>query len=435
MSLEQFTDRFRRDFGHLLGGRVVVALSGGADSVALLHLLRDPSLHIDLLAAHVHHSARGDEADRDAAFCNRLCSRLGLPFHQLTIAAGPAPSAGREAEWRQLRYRALEALASEVRAAAVATGHHRDDVAEGVLLQLLRGAGPRALAGIKAETSHAIIRPLLSWRREEIRRWLAEQRIDWVEDSSNADPGHLRNRVRHSVLPGLRSVEPRIDDHLVHLAGLLSQDEAHFAAELAALGAWIRPWHPDGGVCWEAIRDLPSAIRSRWLHAQAARCALGPVTRRQTELFHRLVETGSPRAVTLAGRWVLRLAARKLWLVPPELPGPFQLELEPGTEAPLPFPGWRIRVASESDRSSATATWRWRVSSNAALTVRTPVPGDLIVDGESSIKVAKLLARTVPRHLRSGWPVLCENARITWIPGVWQGACTGDLPAEVEIDG
>ncbi len=435
MSLEDFPNRFRQNFGHLLGERVLVALSGGADSVALLHLLNNPSLDIKVVAAHVHHSVRGDEADRDATFCERECNRLLIPYHQLTITADPKPSKGREAAWRTLRYRALLDLAGKIQAAAVATAHHRNDVAEGVLLQLLRGAGPRALAGISSETGDGVIRPLLPWRREEIVQWLEGRGIDWVEDSSNSDLGHLRNRVRHVVLPELRSVEPRVEDHLVHLAGLLAQDETYFAAELERAAVWIRPWHPDGGVLRATIRSLPAPVRSRWLHAQTARTGLGSVTRRQTELFQRLVESASPRAVTLAGRWVLRLAAGRLWLEPPEFANPYELDLAGGSDLPLPVPGWRVRVGVEGGVPSDRGCWRWLASTTAHLTIRSPRPGDAVAEGGAPIKVSKLLARTIPRHLRPGWPVLCENARITWIPGVWQGPCKGSLPVEVEIDG
>jgi tRNA(Ile)-lysidine synthase len=434
VSLEDFPNRFRRDFAHLVGGRLVVALSGGADSMALLHLLGEPSLRLDRIAAHVHHGARGLEADRDADFCRHACARLGVPYRQLAIDAGRGPTDGREAAWRRLRYESLLDLADEVGADAVATAHHRDDVAEGVMLQMLRGTGPRALAGIEAETAQGIIRPLLAWGREDIIRWLGGRDIKWVEDSSNLDLDHLRNRVRHEVLPALRSIEPRIDRHLVHLAGVLARDEAYFAAELHRVAAWIRPWRPDGGVPWAILHELAPPLRSRWLHAQAARCDCGPVTRRQTELFHELVETGSPRAITLAGRWVLRLASQALWLEPPARPRPYELELAPGTVAELPMPGWRIRVL-DSDDPPGAASWRGRVASRAALAVRSPRPGDTVTDLGRPAKVTALLARTAPRHLRPGWPVLCENARITWIPGVWQAPCKEGFSVEVEING
>jgi tRNA(Ile)-lysidine synthase len=434
MSLEAFPRHFADRFPELMGGRLLVALSGGADSVALLHLLADPSLHLELEAAHVHHAARRAEADRDAEFCRDLCERLAIPFHLLQLAVEPAPRDGREAAWRRLRYAALLELAARRSLAAVATAHHRDDIAEGVVMQLLRGAGPRALAGIAATTDAGIIRPLLPWRRPEIVAWLRASRIPWIEDSSNADLGHLRNRVRHVVLPELRRSAPRIDDHLVYLADARAADEALFAAELERAAAWIRPWAPDGGVPLAALQALARPLRSRWLHAQAARAGIGRVTRRQTELLHRLVEELAPRSVTLAGRWRLRLASGRLWLEPPLMPEPYEHRLEEGGVTELSIPGWRVRLSGDPAPCPG-ARWHWRTAGSSRLTVRTARPGDAVAVGGGTPGAARLIARVAPRHLRPGWPLLCENARIAWIPGVWQGTSSGALLVEVLTDG
>jgi tRNA(Ile)-lysidine synthase len=431
---KDFVTHFQRAFPNLMGSRVLVALSGGADSVALLHFLADPSLDLELAAAHVHHAARHAEADRDAEFCRDLCERLAIPFHLLRLAVEPAPREGREAAWRRLRYAALLELAARHSLAAVATAHHRDDIAEGVVMQLLRGAGPRALAGIAAATDAGIIRPLLPWRRPEIVAWLRANRIAWIEDSSNADLGHLRNRVRHVVLPELRRSAPRIDDHLVHLADALAADEAFFAAELARTAVWIRPWAPDGGVPLAALQAFARPLRSRWLHAQADRAGIGRVTRRQTELLHCLVEELAPRSVNLADRWRLRLAAGRLWLEPPLLPEPYEHRLEEGGVTELSIPGWRVRLSRDPSPSPG-ARWHWRAADSSELTVRTTRPADAVAAGGSSSSTARLIARVAPRHLRPGWPLLCENARIAWIPGVWQGTSSGALLVEVLTDG
>lgn len=434
MEARDFVTHFQRAFPSLMGSRVLVALSGGADSVALLHLLADPSLGLELEAAHVHHGARRAEADRDAAFCRELCERLAIPFHLPRLAVEPAPREGREAAWRRLRYRALLELAAQRSIRAVATAHHRDDVAEGVIMQLLRGAGTRALAGIAAATDAGIIRPLLPWRRLEIVGWLQANRIPWIEDSSNADLGHLRNRVRHVVLPELRRSSPRIDDHLVHLADALAADEALFAAELEQAAAWIRPWAPDGGVPIAELRALARPLRSRWLHAQAARAGIGRVTRRQIELLHRLVEELAPRSVTLANRWRLRLAGGRLWLEPPSPPEPYEHRLDEGGVIELSISGWRVRLTRDAAPSPG-ARWHWRAADPSRLTVRTARPGDSVAVGGGTAGASRLIARVAPRHLRTGWPLLCENARIAWIPGVWQGTSSGALLVEVLTDG
>ena len=434
MSLEDFPRHFAGRFPELVGGRLLVALSGGPDSVALLHLLADPSLSLELEAAHVHHRVRRAEADRDAEFCRALCERRAVPFHLLQLAVEPAPREGREAAWRRHRYRALLDVAAQRSLAAVATAHHRDDVAEGVIMQLLRGGGPRALAGIAATTEAGIIRPLLQWRRSEIVGWLQANGISWIEDSSNADLGHLRNRVRHVVLPELRRTAPRIDDHLVHLAGALAEDEALFAASLERAALWIEPWAPDGGVPVDAMRAFARPLRSRWLHAQAARAGIGRVTRRQTELLHRLVEESAPRSVTLAGRWRLHLARGRLWLEPPGSREPYEHRLEEGAVTVLSIPGWRV-LLTRGRAPSRDARWHCHVDASSRLTVRTPRPDDSVeVDG-ATVPVGRLIARAAPRHLRSAWPLLCENATIAWIPGVWQGASSGALLVEVLTDG
>ena len=429
-----FVAHFRRTFPDLLCGRVLVALSGGSDSVALLHLLRNPGLGLDLEAAHVHHRVRGDEADRDAAFCGDLCGQLEVPFHLLHIVVEPAPAEGREGAWRRLRYQALNDLAERRSLDAIATGHHRDDVAESVLMQLLRGAGTRAMSGIADDTGSGVIRPLLPWRRDEIVHWLSERGASWRDDSSNRDLNHLRNAVRHVALPTLRDLSPRVDDHLVHLADMLAEVEAHLADELAALGLWLDPWDPDGAVAIEALQALGRPLRARWLHAQAARAGVGRVTRRQIELLHRLIDTTEPRAVALAGRWRLRAARGRVWLEPPNPPGSYSHPLHEGSDTPLTIPGWRVRVR-RGRSPSRRARWHCRLHDATGLSVRSPHPGDRVTVGGADLAVARLLAPMVPRHLRPAWPLFCENARIAWVPGVHQGALSGDVVVEVLTNG
>jgi hypothetical protein len=236
------------------------------------------------------------------------------------------------------------------------------------------------------------------------------------------------------VLPELRTTSPRIDDHLVHLASALAEDERWFSSELRRTAVWIDPWLPDGSVALEAISAMPKPIRTRWLHAQSARAGIGPVSRRQLELFHELVTTGVPRSVTLSARWRIRRVASRLWLEPPVFPEPYDLPLADGLEVPLTIPGWRIRV-SRGDETGQPEKWTATVSSTAHLSVRTPQPGDRVTRGEHQVKVADLIARAAPRHLRTAWPLLCENANIAWIPGVWQGPCKGNLLVEVLTDG
>ncbi len=434
MILSEFSRHIRQRHPDILGRRVLVALSGGADSVALLHLLHESELDVATVAAHVHHRLRGAEADRDASFSAETCARLGVPFELLELAPAVAHREGREADWRRRRYAALHRAAVRLGAVAVVTGHHRDDVAEGVLMQLLRGAGPRALAGIHAATDDGLVRPLLPWTRAEIRGWLTERGIPWREDASNRSPAHLRNLVRHRVLPDLARHVPRVAEHLARTAEALARDERFLTAELALRARWIDPWHPDGGVPAAEIAALPAALRVRWLHAQVARLGLGRATRRQGEILDRLLAGDGPRAVTLPGRWRLRLASGRLWAEPPTPPEPTVAALLPGTEVALGVPGWRIRVGDPSPAPSASDGWTWRPPATARLSVRSVRPGELLPGPARPVRAAALLARALPRHLRQAWPVVVADDTIDWIPGVWRNPeQPGDGPMEVEV--
>jgi tRNA(Ile)-lysidine synthase len=421
MNPAEFVEHFTASFSEFLGRRVLVALSGGADSVALLSLLESPELDLDIEAAHVHHGVRGDEADADARFCESLCGELGVPFHLLRLAAEPTRVSGREGTWRQLRYRALLDLKQTGEFAAVATGHHRDDVAEGVLVQMLRGGGPRALSGISPKTASGVIRPLLPWNRFEISSWLEHNETPWREDSSNLDLSLLRNRVRHQILPGLEAASPSIRGHLVHLAESLASTESFLSGEVMSRASWIDPWDPDGGVALARIRDLPDPLRVRWLHGQARRVGIERVSRRHNALFDAMVRSEKPRAVTLGQRWTLRLVRARLWLEPLHFPQLAGGQLVVGDALSLPLPGWQIRMV-ETPTATSGLRWSLPVSPGTHLSVRRVHPGDRVEIDGTPIRVVRIYGRVIPRHLRQAWPVFCKGDRIHWIPGVWQGA-------------
>ena len=219
------------------GDGVVVGLSGGPDSVFLLYALHtlQPRMGFTLWAVHVHHGIRGAEADRDEAFSEKLCAKLDIPFRAVHVAA-PAYAAQHglslEEAARILRYEALEAARQQLTqapAAWIAVAHHLDDQAETVLHNLVRGAGLRGLAGMENRRNH-VIRPLLSIKREDILKWLKQYDIPYVTDSTNADPHYTRNRIRSTVLPELREINPEASAHIAHSAALLREADAYFHA-------------------------------------------------------------------------------------------------------------------------------------------------------------------------------------------------------------
>ena len=199
------------------GGAVLVACSGGPDSAALLHVLHRlaDELGITLHAASVHHGLRPD-ADVDLAAAGRLAERLAVPFTALRVIVGPGASV--QAEARRARYEALLLHASKLGAARVAVGHTLDDQAETVLARLLRGAGLSGLSGIEPARADGVVRPLLDCRRAQVRAHVARFDLPHVTDPSNADPRYERVRLREVLLPALAQEDPRVAEHLSHLA-------------------------------------------------------------------------------------------------------------------------------------------------------------------------------------------------------------------------
>ncbi len=424
MDLDSFIRHWRAAFSDQDGSTIVIALSGGADSTALLHLLHRSDFRLTLHAVHVHHGTRGPEADEHAHFCRDLCDTLGIPFSEIHLTG--TSHSDNEATWRYLRYAALRRTAAEIGASAIATAHHRDDVAEGVLLQLLRGAGPRAMSGIHP-LHQGLIRPLLPFSSTEIRQWLLRKGLEWREDSSNTSPRHLRNRIRHEILPQLEGIEPAIRNHLVHFAHTLAEDERAMAEDLQGRGLWIDPWHPDGGIPVEALAELPRALQTRWLHAQVARAGLGSATRRQGELLSGVL-SGSLTAVTLANRWVLRRAGGKLWLEPGQAIESYSIDLEAG-KVKIPLPGWHITLR-DSALGDVPGRWTFPISAQGPLFVRCLRPDDRCDDGR---RPATILRVFLPRHLRRIWPILFDGDKLLWIPGVEAGTTEVNGPRIVEV--
>jgi tRNA(Ile)-lysidine synthase len=218
------------------GEPLVVGVSGGADSVALTDVLASLRRRhgFQLVAAHLDHGLRAGSGD-DAAFCHALCASLGVPFR-----GGSAPvreraareKGGLEEAARHERYSFLRRVKDDEGAAWIAVAHTQDDQAETLLLRLLRGAGASGLAGMR-HRSGDLARPLLGVSRASVLDYLRARGLAWREDPSNADPGHLRNRVRHELLPYLEQrFNPRVREALARTAALLA-DEADYVGKRA----------------------------------------------------------------------------------------------------------------------------------------------------------------------------------------------------------
>src|SRR5215472_6520654 len=218
------------------GSGVLVALSGGADSVALLHALVElrESSGFRLAAAHLNHALRGDESDRDQSFCHDLCGRLKVDFlvERATELTPQMPNLEEAA--RQARHAFLTRAAVQTGSEFVAVGHHADDQAETVLMRLLRGAGVAGLSAMAETGPGRLIRPLLSLSRRDILRYLEEIGATFVTDASNFSSALLRNRIRHDLLPTLnREYAPGTSKRLAALAAEMRSVDG-FLARAAA---------------------------------------------------------------------------------------------------------------------------------------------------------------------------------------------------------
>lgn len=420
------------------GLRLAVGVSGGADSVALLHALAAKSREAGLVlsVAHLHHGLRGVEADGDLEFVRTLAAELDLPFHEArvdTIAAAKAdPKAQKAAESieeaaRRLRYGWFRQLMAGGLADAVATAHTLDDQAETVLGKFLRGAWTEGLSGIHRVISFPegrVLRPLLSATRAEVEAYLKQIGQCWREDSSNVDAAYTRNRIRHELLPELTGWNPRLREHLAQMAELAGDEEKFWQTEMARLAAqMILPGTPvrgggRAGVDCLAIEitrlaELVPAVQRR-LVRHAARQLGAPVDFPAIEALRALALTG----VAGQKREVEGLRAERshrelrLSRALPEADSAEQLPeytlTIPGEVAATAF-GLMIRTETTDSTSPVSATLRnWR-------------PGDRVSLRYSGgpRKVKEVLERLkVTGEQRKVWPVLEASGRILWMRGV-----------------
>ncbi len=316
------------------GQRVCCAVSGGADSVALLRAMHEANggkepLGLILRAVHVHHGLRGAEADADEAFVGALCAELGVELNveRVDTAARQAEAReGVEEAARHLRYGVFWRLLAEGWAEAVATGHTLDDQAETVLMKLLRGAWTEGLGGISPRleapgpahggglgspgegwgTAYGgVRRPMLGVRRSAVEAYLRGLRQSWCEDSTNGDPGLLRNRVRHEVMPLLRTLNPAVDEALARTATLARDEENYWKAEMVRLLPGLtlpgRPVRGGGRAVSTAVGETVIALELERLKAVLPAVQRRLVRAAAARLGHRLNAEETAKLLALAG--------------------------------------------------------------------------------------------------------------------------------------
>ena len=254
------------------GDRVAVAVSGGPDSLALLHILRELAGDIEasLAVAHLNHRLRGEESDQDEVFVRRLAESLGLEFFVQSVdvrAVAERRAENLEQSARQVRYQWFHRLIVDGLADKVAVGHTRSDQAETVLYRLLRGSGSAGLSGIHPVMDGQVIRPLLGISRQEVIAYLESHSHQWREDSSNSDEAFDRNRLRHSLMPLLtRDWNPSVEQTLARMADWAQAEEQYWAEILPMLSSGVLEESAEG-VSMDAAATvrLPLAAQRRVL--------------------------------------------------------------------------------------------------------------------------------------------------------------------------
>lgn len=384
------------------GDTVTCAVSGGADSMALLfamYLLKD-KLEISVRAAHFNHCLRGSESDRDEAFVRAFCDRYDIP---LTVGSGEvvAGKKGLEAAARDARYAFLRTLPGKI-----ATAHTADDNAETVLMRMVRGTGLKGLGAI-APVRGRVIRPMLLVTRQQVMAFLKEYHISYVEDSSNAEDLFLRNRLRHQVMPLLKQENPRLAENLSAMALRLREDEQ------ALCGAYDF----SDGIAAEELRQLPKARRSRVIGAFLESCGVKELEAAHITLAEELVFSTNPSAradfpggVTVCRRYDRLVCAEPLAPIKPvSLSCPGQTE--------LPELGLRVICTPAEEAVNASDTFTVVPADTVVLRCRESGDAMRLPGGTKSLKKI-FIDRKIPAQDRLRIPVVADEKGVLGVYGI-----------------
>ncbi|HPF34404.1 MAG TPA: tRNA lysidine(34) synthetase TilS [Candidatus Krumholzibacteria bacterium] len=420
------------------GAGVLVALSGGPDSVLLLRAAaaRRDSGGGPVEAAHLHHGLRGADADADAAFCADLCARLGIPLHRESLAWPPGAAPG-EAALRDARHAFLRrVLADRPPLAAVALGHHADDQAETVLLRLFRGTGPDGLRAM-APRRGSWVRPLLRWTRAEVEAVLTTLDQPWRIDATNVGDANLRARLRRDLVPVLREIfGPSALAGPARTAAIAARDAAALDRLAAARRrAWDRRGLPTDALPWPIAAHLPPALLLRVVRRIVAEREPGPsplTEERLTALAAWLPGSGAGTALELGAGWravrsqdLLRIVRGDATVAPRPRP---RLHTAPGVPADLDPCAPEAGLAPPDDR--------WRLALPAAALrgrarLRPWRPGDRLrpIGLDGTKKVSDLLREArVPRDRRGDVLLVEDDDGPLWLVGLARDERTRWLP-------
>lgn len=425
------------------GDRVACAVSGGADSMALLcclHSLRE-ELGIELSVAHFNHLLRKEASDADESFVKAFCEARNIPFFSGrgdVAAHAVAQGFGLEEAARELRYAFLEGLPCD----KVALAHHADDNGETVLLHLLRGSGLRGLRGMLPKRGK-LVRPLLSVSRSQILEYLRAEKIPWREDESNRSDFCRRNRLRHSVMPILREEEPALAEKITAQSRLL-REEDEFLDGLAH--ALLEKAQRQQGWDCKTLLAAPAVLQRRALRLMTQKELPKDVSRSHIEALQGLLSAPSPSAEVSLPNEVTARRSYGVLLLAREERGKIQprsLKIPGVTE--LPEAGIKISCAiAENFENFANTPFHFAVKydmiAESILRVRARGEKDRFVmaDGHSKSLKKLFIERKIPRYLRRSLPVITQGEEILAVGGIGvsrrYAACAGEPALIIHIE-
>lgn len=413
------------------GESVVVGVSGGADSMALLHVLlelqKSGTLPVRVLAAHVQHNLRGEESRQDEEYVRRMCREWGVElFVENADVAGEAARrrTGLEETGREIRYAFFQKIASQHAPCRIATAHNRRDHMETVLLHLTRGSGLSGCTGI-SPLRGSIIRPLLFCSREEIEEYCREKGIAFRQDSSNRDMAYSRNRIRHEVIPSLIRINPQVEEAFLRFSESVREDNTcleQMGGELAGRAA-----EGNHGYRLSTLSLAPRAVCMRALRQIAAIECCPALEADHIRQLHGLIE-GNTGSVTLPGGRQVYAAQGRLWFCPKETPVPPSLEIGVAPGGTYEFCGKTLSfsILSLEEYENGKKINKILLKNaldyamiDSSLFIRPRRPGDAYKPVGRPTKTLKRLFNEagLPLWEREQVPVLCDRSTILWVAG------------------
>lgn len=444
--IESRVHRLIKEYGLVAGGeKVLVAVSGGPDSVCMLKVLNSLKdiLKIRLHAAHLDHCLRGAESEADAKYVGELTAKLGIDcsiekrdieqWHQQSKTS-------LEEAAREVRYKFLNEVALQVGATRVAVGHTRDDQVETTLMHYLRGSGVQGLRGLRAaapipygnnEDSIWVVRPLLKVSRQETAGYCRRHDLKPCCDSSNSDTKFLRNRIRLELIPLLRQYNPEIDDALVRLADLAGED-ADFIDEKASAACGAVTSHEGCLTCLDSgkLRILPLALQRRVFRIvlEQSYSSLRDIEASHVEALVRLLFSNTGKCVHLPGGIMATNERNRMVVAGPSTGACPWPVLEQAYALNIPgetmLPGWRVTADLMSEnffRQDDIFSASFDISrAGRRLTVRGRRPGDRFqpLGMAHNRKLQDFMVDSaIPRSWRDSVPIVCSGEQIIWLVG------------------